>query len=311
MRNVVSRISVNRAAAIIMVAVFLCLVFAAGARAADGAVVIFRAGAHGTLTVTVDGEEIASGDTVEFGKRVIFTAIPDGNSEYNKVRWWLNGVPLPDGSPSTWAMELRYEGPMVEVVVSFERESTDYAIVTFRAGPFGTLTAVVDGRQITSGDSVGVGKRVVFTAVPAKEDGKVGWIVNGEEITDYITEYMLPVQISDDGAPLDVVAFFEVYEEPPGPLRQPLSGVLTFGPSPVRAGGDVAIFWEGNKEVAGELIVLNNLGGVVNKIPVSGMGRIGAWNTRGAAHGSYMVRGVLKDVDGLKCRVLMLVGVVR
>jgi hypothetical protein len=50
------------------IAALLCLLAAIGiwAQAPTGAVVTYRAGAHGTLRVTVDGEEIASGDTVEY-----------------------------------------------------------------------------------------------------------------------------------------------------------------------------------------------------------------------------------------------------
>jgi hypothetical protein len=308
MRNVVLGISVKGAAAILWVAVLLCLTFSAGAQPSDSAYVTFRAGVHGKLSGTVDGVPVVSGDSVAVGKTIIFTAVPEAG--YTDISWWVNGALLRDTSLKTILPVKIDRAVPLDVVVAFEWRSTSHSVVTFRSGPFGTLMAAVDGVPIEPGDSVGVGKNVVFTAYPYKEGSKVSWMVNGAEITDYIVEYQLPVKIFN-GAPLDVVAFFESYEEPPGPLRQPLSGVLTFGPSPVRAGGDVAIFWEGNKDVVGELIVLNNLGSVVAKVGVSGMGRIGAWNTRGAAHGTYMVTGMLKDVDGLKCRVLMLVGVVR
>jgi len=199
------------------------------------------------------------------------------------------------------------------VVVSFERVPTKYAVVTFSGGYFGTLTATVDGVPIASGDSVlaGKSKNVVFTAVPDKKNGKVSWTVNGEEVPDYVNVYTLPVKISDDGAPLNVAAAFEVYIEPPEDQIELLSGVLTFGPSPVRSGGEVAIFWDGDKEIGGDLLVLSAIGDVVAKVSVSGVGKIGAWNTRGVAHGTYLVRGMLKDKDGFKCRVLMLVGVVK
>ena len=45
-------------------------------------------GGNGTLTAKVDGSEISSGDTVEHGKTVVFTATPDTNFAVDK---WTNG----------------------------------------------------------------------------------------------------------------------------------------------------------------------------------------------------------------------------
>ena len=193
------------------------------------------------------------------------------------------------------------------------------AAVNFRAEGGGALTASVDGVPIKSGDSVSIGKNVVFTAFPSAGCRVVSWTVNGTAIFD-TSMYMLMVGISN-AAPLDVTVSFEISPivEPPDTSDtsniadksvEALSGVLTFGPSPVRSGGVVAIFWTGNKAIGGELSVFNSVGDIVAVVNVTGIGKIGAWNTRGVASGSYLMRGMLKDKDGFKCRVLMLVGVV-
>jgi len=311
MRKGVFFTSAKKTAAIISVAAVLCLFSAARAQPSDSACVTFRWGSFGTLTAAVDGVPIASGDSVAVGKFVIFTAAPSNG--YDKIRWWVNGAEIPSDTTLYTLPILIGRAVPHNVVVSFERVPSEYAVVTFRGGSFGTLTAAVDGVPIVSGDSVAAGKNknVIFTAVPDKKNGKVRWTMNGEEIPDYINVYTLPVKISDDGAPIDVTASFEVYIEPPEDQIELLSGVLTFGPSPVRSGGEVAIFWDGDKEIGGDLLVLSALGDVVAKVSVSGVGKIGAWNTRGVASGAYLVRGMLKDKDGFKCRVLMLVGVVR
>jgi hypothetical protein len=222
--------------------------------------------------------------------------------------------------------------------VSFERTSPPHAKVTFRAEGGGTLTASVDGVPIVSGDTVSVGKNVAFTAFPDEGYGTSHWTVNGAVIADTSLAYMLVVGVSN-AAPVDVTVLFEISDtsvvveppdtsvvveppdtsvvEPPDTsdtpytFAEPLSGILTFGPSPVRSGGEVVIFWAGNKEIGGDLLVFNALGDKVATVKVNGVGKIGAWNTRGVVKGTYLMKGMLKDKDGFKCRVLMLVGVVR
>ena len=49
-------------------------------------------GGHGTLTAEVDGSGISSGDMVEHGKTVTFTATPDTNFAVDK--WTNNGTPI-------------------------------------------------------------------------------------------------------------------------------------------------------------------------------------------------------------------------
>ena len=187
------------------------------------------------------------------------------------------------------------------------------AVVTFRVDGGGTLTATVDGDRIASGDSVSVNKFVIFTAVPAEGYGVAYWTVNGAVIVD--TRLVIASK-----APTDVTVSFEKKAEPPPPPppdpppeppTEALSGVLTFGPSPVRSGGEVAIFWTGNKAVGGELSVFNSVGDIVAVVSVRGTGKIGIWNTRSFGGGTYMMNGMLKDKDGFKCRVRMLVGVVK
>jgi len=297
----------KRTTAILWVAVVLCLTFASVPRAAppDRAAVTFSAGAGGTLTAVVDGVPIASGDSVSIGKMVVFTAFPAAG--YGIAHWTVNGAAIADTSMRTFMVGISNAAP-VNVTVSFERTSP-CAAVTFRADGGGTVTASVDGVPIASGDSVSVGKNVAFTAFPAAGYGIARWRSNETEIVD-TSMHTLMVGISNT-APVDVAVSFEKYVEPPDTLTKPLSGILTFGPSPVRSGGEVVIFWAGNKEIGGELQVFNALGDMVACVNVGGIGKIGAWGTSGVARGTYLMRGMLKDKDGFKCRVLMLVGVVK
>ena len=57
-------------------------------------------GALGTLTAKVDGSEISSGDTVEHGKTVVFTAEPAGSS-CEVEQWTNNGTPIAAAGTNT------------------------------------------------------------------------------------------------------------------------------------------------------------------------------------------------------------------
>ena len=57
-------------------------------------------GGHGTLKAEVDGTEIHSGDKVEHGKTVVFTATP-AYSSYEVEQWTNNGTPIAGAGTST------------------------------------------------------------------------------------------------------------------------------------------------------------------------------------------------------------------
>ena len=57
-------------------------------------------GGHGTLTAKVDGSEISSGDTVEHGKTVVFTAEPAGSS-CEVEQWTNNGTVIAGAGTNT------------------------------------------------------------------------------------------------------------------------------------------------------------------------------------------------------------------
>lgn len=86
---------------------------------------------------------------------------------------------------------------------------------------------------------------------------------------------------------------------------------LTVGPNPVASGSAMNIYWNGSKNVKGQLTVFGSTGKQVAKISVSGKGKIGAWNAKNAPEGTYLVKGVLKTDSGEKVKVSTLVGVAR
>jgi uncharacterized protein (TIGR02145 family)/uncharacterized repeat protein (TIGR02543 family) len=133
-----------------------------------------------------------------------------------------------------------------------------HAKVTFSAGLNGTLTATVDGIPIAPGDSVGIGKDVVFTALPGDGYKVVRWTINGTAVVD--TSYTYVIAGVSNAATIYVsfeprISVASPGREIPGgavggevvaiaPVKV-LSGLLALGPNPVRVGGDVAIYWTG------------------------------------------------------------------
>jgi hypothetical protein len=275
------------------------------------AVVVFRAdvAGTGTLTATVDGVPISPGDLVSVGKKVVFNAVPAAG--YGIARWTVNnGTVSVDTTKYIHSVDISSAIALtgLSVIVSFEKRLPPSSVVKFRVEEgVGALTATVDGVRIASGDTVSVGKTVVFTAFPDAGYDIALWRINGAEIVD-TSKYTHIFEISST-ASVDVTVLFEVYDDPPDTSDAPLKGHLTFGPNPVRSGDVVTIFWDGEKEIGGDLLIFNAVGNMIDKVNVKE--NIGAWNTRGVATGTYLIRGMLRDKDGFTCRVLMLVGVVR
>jgi len=230
-------------------------------------------------------------------------------------------------------------GARVTTSTAFTGDATVYAkwsllseaAVTFGAGANGTLRATVDGLPIATGAAVGIGKDIIFTAVP--NDGyKVSrWTINGTEIADTFFTYIhaglsnvASVSVTFErrtsvASPNREIPSGAVTEEVTITPVKTLSGAVTVGPNPVRAGSVAAIYWTGGKAVSGKLTVFDALGGRVAVVDVStstslsdrGAKKIGEWKVGDIAEGTYLIRGVLKDKNGVKVKVSVLVGVVR
>ena len=135
-------------------------------------------GSGGALQAEADGEEIESGDGVEEGTDVLFTAIPDAGYELNE--WILNGEVVEDHTGLT--LEVTDVSSNIEVSVSF---MGIHHLVNFEvAGNNGNLTAEVNGQEIQTGDEVQEGKDILFTAEPHEGYALKHWTLNGEVLED-------------------------------------------------------------------------------------------------------------------------------
>jgi uncharacterized protein (TIGR02145 family)/uncharacterized repeat protein (TIGR02543 family) len=222
-------------------------------------------------------------------------------------------------------------GDKVTTATVFDDDATVYAhwslftdaAVTFSAGANGTLRVTVDNVPIASGASVKIGKDVAFTAIPNEGYKVAGWTINGVAGKDTSATYVeaglsnvISVSVSFErrisvaapnreipsGATGEVVAIAPV---------KAMSGAMTLGPNPVKAGSVVAIYWTGGKAVSGKLSVFNAVGQKVAIVKVSGTKKIGTWKVGNIAEVTYLIKGVLTDKNGVRVVVSSLVGVVK
>jgi len=64
--------------------------------------IAFSAGANGTLTATVDGSSIATGASVQYGKSVVFTAVPA--TGYKVSGWTVNGTAVTGNTTTSYTI---------------------------------------------------------------------------------------------------------------------------------------------------------------------------------------------------------------
>ena len=115
-------------------------------------------GTGGTLTAKVDGSEIHSGDKVEHGKTVVFTATP-AYSSYAVEQWTNNGTVISGGANTTYnhtvmaaaniKVKFKYTGAALMVdTTAFTKTAGDYFIHRFVTGGSGSYTAEAETPDI-------------------------------------------------------------------------------------------------------------------------------------------------------------------
>ena len=140
-------------------------------------------GGNGTLKAEVDGREIHTGDLVEQGKIVEFTATADNPATHNVDFWTVSAGTFEAGtgaSESTIA-KVKVVQPAT-VTVKFKpigTPPTKYNVTFGVSGTGGTLKAEVEGVEISSPYQAERNKVIVFTAAPANEYYAVEKWTNG------------------------------------------------------------------------------------------------------------------------------------
>ena len=139
-------------------------------------------GAGGTLKAKVEGgSEINSGNTVEHGKTVIFTAEP--NDYYEVDKWTITGSAFETGTGTGGSTTAKVKiTATVNITVSFKLNK--YPVTFSVDGAGGTLKAKADGVAETETSPITVehGKTVTLTAAPAAGYKVKEWKLGGNAV---------------------------------------------------------------------------------------------------------------------------------
>ena len=153
-------------------------------------------GSNGTITGRVSGEEIASGDLVQQGQEVKFSALPD--EDYQVSQWTLNGEVVPEESGNSFTMDELSEN--VSVGVSFEDVPYELTMVVEPEGA-GDVGADPDLEHYKAGD------RLNLSANAAEGYDFLHWVTSSEEkveSTEASFSYVMP------GQDVSMKAVFEI-----------------------------------------------------------------------------------------------------
>ena len=199
----------------------------------------------GALTATVDNAPIQTGDEVEAGKTVVFTAAPAAG---HQIKAWTPA----NGTATTYTVtNLSAE---TTVTVAFEAIPAPPPPVKHRVHfshtGSGALTATVDNAPIQTGAEVEAGKTVVFTAAPAEGHCVKAWTpANGTATTYTVTNL---------SAETTVTVAFEAIPAPPPPTPSPVKHRVHFshtGSGALTATVDNAPIQTGAEVEAGKTVV--------------------------------------------------------
>ena len=168
-----------------------------------GYTVTFNSGENGSLTATVDNLAISSGNAVEPGKTVVFTAVPAEG--YQVKQWTVDSQAVPDNKTNTLTVENLAAAKTVNV--EFEAVTAGAYTVTVDSSISGGTVAVNPasgnaGTTITVTVTPDTGKRLVAGSLKYSTDGGATY---PEEITasDEVYSFALPA------ANVTVTALFE------------------------------------------------------------------------------------------------------
>ena len=145
----------------------------------NGHVVKFSAEGDGSLTAKVGETKLTSGDQVEEGKEIVFTAKPGFLMDVDQ--WTVNGTETAPSADNRNELKVTMGTKDIEVKVSF---STPKKTITFSAGENGSIVAKFGEKKLTSPAKVKSGVVVTLIATPNEGYEIEGWYKNGATVAD-------------------------------------------------------------------------------------------------------------------------------
>lgn len=138
----------------------------------------------GTLSVTLDGDDLATGTLVGYGQEVLMTATPSVGCRVQS--WLVDGVVVAGNQSNTYTHRIPKGNSTVALAYEMSRYPLQYSVVVPEgAESNGTLIAKVDEQLVLSGDNVTHNKTIVFTATPDVGYKVKQWLVNGVVQNEY------------------------------------------------------------------------------------------------------------------------------
>ncbi|MGI5174669.1 leucine-rich repeat domain-containing protein [Treponema sp. OMZ 840] len=165
-------------------------------------------GVNGTLSAKADGAPLTSGNTVQEGKAVTFTAAP--NPGYEVKEWKITGAGMTfeegTGTTQNNTACVILKAPLTVKVVFKEKTLTPKHLVTMTAGAHGSISA---DPALPSDGMVEEGKKIVFTASPDSDYAVDKWNITGGQVLSGGTEGSGTAMVKITG-PVTVQVTFKV-----------------------------------------------------------------------------------------------------
>ena len=161
---------------------------------AENTDVTFGSNANGELVATVNGEPINSGQQLNSGDKILFTATP--NENYKIKEWTINGEVVKNNISNELTVTV-VGNKFLDVRVVFEKVSYVY-IAYIAVNEFGTITATSNEETIESGGRLEKGATVVFSANPNEGYEVKEWKRNGIVDPDNNTNEFIIKNLSED-----------------------------------------------------------------------------------------------------------------
>lgn len=138
----------------------------------------------GTLTASLEGTTLTSGNLAGFGKEVVMTATPSTGCRVQS--WMVDNQVVANNQTNTYLHRIPKAASTVNVVYEISRYVLNYSVVAAEgAETNGTLIAEVDNQLVLSGNDVAHNKTIVFTATPDVGYAIKQWMVDGVIQTEY------------------------------------------------------------------------------------------------------------------------------
>lgn len=207
----------------------------------------FIANSGGTITATVAGNPINSGEAVTAGSEITFKATPHSGSFIEE--WWVDGEKQTDTSDE---LTVTFNGNYLDVEVRF---ITTHANVVFHTvNDFGTLGATANGANIYSGDLAELGAQIMFTATPNEGYEVKEWKYNGEIVAGNIANEF---EIQSMSSAVEVTVEFK----PTAGVTHPLFSNIQLYPNPF-----TNVIYITNAENVQAVHVVNAFGHIVKEV---------------------------------------------